>query len=131
MGLILHVQSGVEKLLAAPTVFSSTSRILGANDKLVMGIIGTGNRGLGIMKKDIHKNLGVEFKGICDIYRPNLYKANWTLCYTNVLDRSWNIQFLGRNGTLWLDNWGATQRVSAAWSDCEKARRAFSQQKLI
>lgn len=57
--------------LAAPAVFSSPARVLGANDKLVMGIIGAGGRGRNVMRK--HIDLGAEFAGVCDIFRPNLY----------------------------------------------------------
>jgi predicted dehydrogenase len=57
--------------LAAPAVFSNAAAVLGANDKLIMGIIGAGGRGRNVMRK--HQQLGVEFAGVCDIYRPNLY----------------------------------------------------------
>jgi predicted dehydrogenase len=35
------------------------------------------------------------------------FLATWTLDYANVMDNGWNIQFLGRRATLWLDNQGA------------------------
>lgn len=58
--------------LAAPHVMAS-SRLLGANDKLVMGIIGSGGRGRNVMRK--HIGFGAEFSAVCDIYRPNLYSG--------------------------------------------------------
>ncbi len=59
-------------LIAAPAVFS-TSRIFGANDRIPMGIIGSGGRGRNVM--GIHKNFGAEFIAVCDIYEPNLYEG--------------------------------------------------------
>jgi hypothetical protein len=35
------------------------------------------------------------------------FVATWALNYTNAMDNGWNIQFLGRDATLWLDNQGA------------------------
>ena len=35
------------------------------------------------------------------------FLATWTLNYNSAMDNGWNIQFLGREGTLWLDNSGA------------------------
>lgn len=57
--------------LAAPAVFSSANRVLGANDKIRMGIIGSGGRGRNVMKT--HQEQGIEFIGVADIYQPNLY----------------------------------------------------------
>jgi predicted dehydrogenase len=57
--------------LAAPAVFSHANRVLGANDKLVMGIIGAGGRGRNVLQK--HQQFGVEFIAVCDIFSPNLY----------------------------------------------------------
>jgi predicted dehydrogenase len=58
--------------LVAPAVFS-TSNVLGANEKIVMGVIGPGGRGRGVMKT--HQAQGVEFRAVCDIYKPNLYEG--------------------------------------------------------
>jgi predicted dehydrogenase len=58
--------------MAAPAA-ASAGRVLGANDKLLMGIIGAGGRGRNVMKK--HMDEGVEFTGVCDIYQPNLYSG--------------------------------------------------------
>lgn len=57
--------------LAAPAVFSSASRVLGANDRIQMGIIGAGGRGRNVMKT--HQGLGAEFVAVSDIFKPNLY----------------------------------------------------------
>ena len=78
--------------LAAPAVFSSGNRVLGANDRIVMGILGSGGRGRNVMKT--HQAQGVEFSAVNDIYRPNLYaglkqageKAQSYSDYRKVLD---------------------------------------------
>ena len=57
--------------LAAPEVFSSPSRVLAANDKIVLGLIGSGGRGRGVMRT--HMRQGAEFAAVCDIFKPNLY----------------------------------------------------------
>jgi len=57
--------------LVAPAVFSSARQVLGANDKILMGIIGSGGRGRNVMKT--HQGLGAEFIGVCDIFKTNLY----------------------------------------------------------
>jgi predicted dehydrogenase len=59
--------------LAAPAVFTNSGRVLGANDKITMGLIGSGGRGRRVMGK--HQSQGVDFVGVCDIYKPNLYKG--------------------------------------------------------
>ncbi len=58
--------------LAAPAVFSSGT-VLGVNERLVMGIIGSGGRGRNVMRK--HQELGAKFAAVCDIYQPSLYKG--------------------------------------------------------
>jgi predicted dehydrogenase len=58
--------------MVAPAVFSGTN-VLGANEKIVMGVIGPGGRGRGVMKT--HQAQGVEFAAVCDIYKPNLYEG--------------------------------------------------------
>jgi predicted dehydrogenase len=57
--------------LAAPAVFARAADVLGANDRMVMGIIGAGGRGRHVMKT--HQDQGIEFAGVCDIFKPNLY----------------------------------------------------------
>jgi len=59
--------------LAAPAVFASASRVLGANDKILLGIIGSGGRGRNVMKT--HQSLGAEFVGVCDIFKKSLYEG--------------------------------------------------------
>ena len=55
---------------AALVATSRTRPILGANERIVMGIIGSGGMGRGHMTR--LKNLGVEWGGVCDVYDVNL-----------------------------------------------------------
>jgi predicted dehydrogenase len=50
---------------------ASYERVLGANERLQLGIIGTGGRGRSLMKSFL-KNKDVEFTGVCDVYEGNL-----------------------------------------------------------
>ena len=65
---------------AAPIVHTSSStassqgRVLGASDRVRVGVIGTGRQGTGVMRG--HQRLAdVEIAAICDVYAPNLAKA--------------------------------------------------------
>jgi len=63
---------------AAPLVQRSSStassRVLGANDRVRVGVIGTGRQGTNVMRG--HQRLDdVEIAAICDVYAPNLAKA--------------------------------------------------------
>jgi predicted dehydrogenase len=61
---------------AGPIVQTSGSRgrVLGANDRVRVGVIGTGRQGTGVMRG--HQRLAdVEIAAIADVYAPNLAKA--------------------------------------------------------
>jgi predicted dehydrogenase len=45
-------------------------RVVGAEEKVGVGVIGSGGRGQFLMK--IFHDLGAELKGVCDVYKPNL-----------------------------------------------------------
>ena len=47
-----------------------SAKVFGANDRVVMGIIGAGGMGRGHMEN--FKNLGAEWAGVCDAYEVNL-----------------------------------------------------------
>jgi len=49
---------------------SFSSRVFGANDRVMMGIIGAGGMGRGHM--DNFKNAGAEWGAVCDVYQVNL-----------------------------------------------------------
>ncbi len=51
-----------------------TARAVGANDKIVVGVIGTGQMGLSNLK-DFAKQPDVEIAAVCDVYKPNLDKG--------------------------------------------------------
>jgi predicted dehydrogenase len=51
----------------------STSKVLGANDRIRLGVIGTGRQGVDDMKNFVHH--GVEVAAVCDVYQPNLEKG--------------------------------------------------------
>ncbi len=62
---------GAGVALAAP-VFSK--RVLGANDRIAMGIIGSGGMGRGHMKRFLSQG-GMEWAAVCDVYEPNLQEG--------------------------------------------------------
>ena len=59
---------------AATLTAASFSRLLGANDKIRLGVIGAGNRGLSVMA-DFQKNSAVEVAAVCDIYGDHTDQA--------------------------------------------------------
>src|ERR1035437_911082 len=52
----------------------SYSRILGANDRIGLGVIGTGGRGTYVMGL-FHKNSDVEVRALCDVYPARFREA--------------------------------------------------------
>jgi predicted dehydrogenase len=52
----------------------SYSRILGANDRIGLGVIGTGGRGTYVMGL-FHKNSDVEVRALCDVYPARFKEA--------------------------------------------------------
>ena len=48
----------------------STTNVLGANDRIRLGVIGTGRQGRDDMKNFMQH--GVEVAAVCDVYQPNL-----------------------------------------------------------
>lgn len=58
-------------VLGFPTIIPSSA--FGANERIVMGIIGAGGRGRNVMT-DFHKGNTV-FSAVCDVYRPNREKG--------------------------------------------------------
>ena len=57
-------------VLAAATA-ASFNRILGANDRIHVGIIGAGGRGTFDMSEVAKSDLNAEIAGVCDVWRPN------------------------------------------------------------
>ena len=54
-------------LVVAPQILAPS--VFGANEKVVMGIIGPGGRGRGVMQ--IFLKQGAEFAAVCDTFKPN------------------------------------------------------------
>ena len=59
---------------AASLTAASYSRVLGANDKILLGVIGCGDRGLHDMSQ-FQQNPAVEVAAVCDIYGVQVDKA--------------------------------------------------------
>jgi predicted dehydrogenase len=51
----------------------STGKVLGANDRIRLGVIGTGRQGTDDMRNFMKH--GVEVAAVCDVYQPNLDKG--------------------------------------------------------
>jgi predicted dehydrogenase len=59
---------------AASLTAASYARVLGANDKILLGVIGCGDRGLSDMSQ-FQQNASVEVAAVCDIYGVQIDKA--------------------------------------------------------
>src|SRR5713226_4808249 len=59
--------------LSVSALGHSTS-VLGANDKVLVGVIGTGRMGMSNLE-DFAKQPEVEIAAVCDVYQPNLDRA--------------------------------------------------------
>jgi predicted dehydrogenase len=59
---------------AAAMTALSYSRVLGANDRIGLGVIGTGERGTYVMSL-FQKNADVEVRALCDVYAAHIDKA--------------------------------------------------------
>jgi len=63
---------------AVSTTAISSKRILGANDRVVIGLIGCGGRGLDVAQL-MRKVPGAEYGAVCDVYAPNAERAKQEL----------------------------------------------------
>src|SRR5450759_4631422 len=59
---------------AAAMTALSYSRVLGANDRIGLGVIGTGERGTYVMSL-FQKNPDVEVRALCDVYAARIDEA--------------------------------------------------------
>ena len=59
---------------AGVAVAAAQSRVLGANERIGVGLIGAGGQGSHHLRKLV-KNEEVQVLGVCDIYKPRLEKA--------------------------------------------------------
>ncbi len=69
------VATGLSLGLGAVSAPAIGKNILGANDKIRVGFIGTGNRGTQLMKSFMSFN-DVEVAGLCDVYEPYILRDN-------------------------------------------------------
>jgi predicted dehydrogenase len=73
---------------------ASYGKVLGANERIQLGVIGTGGRGRNLMKSFLKVGTDVEFAAVCDVYETNLGlgaqeaggKARQTGDYRKLLD---------------------------------------------
>src|SRR5262245_47172706 len=63
---------------AMSTTAISAKRVVGANDRVVLGLIGCGGRGLDVAQL-MRKVSGVEYGAVCDVYAPNAERAKQQL----------------------------------------------------
>jgi len=63
---------------AVSTTAISSKRVLGANDRVVIGLIGCGGRGLDVAQL-MRKAPGAEYGAVCDVYAPNAERAKQEL----------------------------------------------------
>ena len=70
--------SFTRRALVAGAASASFSRVLGANNRISVGIIGAGSRGTQDMKSVAEADLNAEITAVCDVWKPNREKAvNW------------------------------------------------------
>lgn len=63
-----------ESLKAAALTAASYGKILGANDRINLGVVGTGGRGIYVMTL-FQKNAEVDVKAVCDVYSARTDEA--------------------------------------------------------
>src|SRR6476646_4152300 len=61
-------------MIGAGLTASSWNKVLGANDRVLLGVIGPGSRGQSVLEKFL-KNSDVEVVALCEIYDENLKKT--------------------------------------------------------
>lgn len=73
--------SGLAGLALSATARGSSTRVLGANDRLSIGVIGTGGRGQLLMGEvqRFSDELNAEITALCDVWRLNLTRAAVTV----------------------------------------------------
>ena len=89
----------------------SYARVLGANDRIQMAVIGSGGRGRSVMNSFNKFSDQCEFIAVCDVYEPNINEAlklartgaKTTMDYRELLDNKEIVAIL--NGT--PDHWHA------------------------
>ncbi len=75
---VAKASAAVSAASVLPTTALSQSRVVGANDRIRVGLIGCGYRGM-FVAKEVAKPRNVEFAAVCDLYPVHLDAAKeWT-----------------------------------------------------
>ena len=69
----MHRAAGASAVVSMSLAGPLTRRVLGANDRVRVGVIGTGRQGISNMKA--FQKHGAEIAAVCDVYAPNLAKG--------------------------------------------------------
>jgi predicted dehydrogenase len=67
-------RAGVTTVSAGMSISAASADILGANDRVRVGVVGTGRQGIGDLE-DFKRQPDVEIAAVCDVYEPNLQKG--------------------------------------------------------
>ncbi|MHC4445683.1 MAG: Gfo/Idh/MocA family protein [Planctomycetota bacterium] len=67
--------AGTGKIYRPRTPLTPSTRTIGANDRINLGIIGAGGRVCRGIVPALQKRSDVEFIAVCDIYQPNIQRA--------------------------------------------------------
>lgn len=67
-------RAGITTVSAGVALSGASARILGANDRVRVGVLGTGRQGTGDLS-DFKIQPDVEIVAVCDVYAPNLQKG--------------------------------------------------------
>jgi predicted dehydrogenase len=68
------IKQTIQQTAVISTTALSAKRILGANDRVIIGLIGCGGRGMGVARL-MREVPGAEYGAVCDVYAPNANAA--------------------------------------------------------
>ena len=102
----------------------STTNVLGANDRIRLGVIGTGRQGTDDMQNFMQH--GVEVAAVCDVYQPNLDKGlaagrRQRPKPSRIFARSWTIRTL-----MWSWSPHRTTGIRCPWWKPARQARTFT-----
>src|SRR5512134_3646345 len=69
----MHRAAGASAVVSMSLAGPLTRKALGANDRVRVGVVGTGRQGLSNLKA--FQRHGAEIAAVCDVYAPNLEKG--------------------------------------------------------
>ncbi|MDX2044164.1 MAG: Gfo/Idh/MocA family oxidoreductase, partial [Acidobacteriota bacterium] len=105
-------EAGATVAGASVLTAASYSRVLGANDRIQMGVIGSGGRGRSVMNSFNKFNDQIEFIHVADVYEPNINAAlklsrsgaKTTMDYRQLLDDKNVVAILNATPDHWHHN---------------------------